>query len=280
MRLSILAPTFRDAAGRESFEPPCIANRGGGLGEGRFLRLAFAFTLALSALPALAQPKLPPLTGRVVDLANVMSPVQEAAIAEQLAQHEMRTSNQVIVATLPSLQGYDIERFAVDLFRAWGLGQKDRNNGVLLLVAPAEREVRIEVGYGLEGTLTDALSSDIIRSRILPRFQAGDLPGGVSSGVDAILSVIEGTYKPISSPARPQHRIEALAPFLMVLTWILLVTFLSNRRRMRRRVWGPGMSQSPLDTGRWSGRGGFGVGRGGFSGGGGRSGGGGASGRW
>jgi uncharacterized protein len=231
------------------------------------------------ALPALAQPKLPPLTGRVVDLANVISPVQEAALAEQLAAHETRNSNQVVVATLPSLQGYGIDRFAVDLLRAWGLGRKDRNNGVLLLVAPTEREVRIEVGYGLEGTLTDALSSDIIHSRILPRFRAGDLPGGISSGVDAILSVIEGTYKPVSGQTPTRHRIEALAPVLMVLAWILLVTFLSNRRRMQRRVWEPGMSEPWIGSSR-SGRGGFGGRGGGFSGGGGRSGGGGASGRW
>ncbi len=279
MQFPILTLPSPAPAARERGELPRPATRRERRGKGRFKGLAFAFILALSPLPALAQPKLPPLTGRVVDLANVMSPVQEGALAEQLASHETRTSNQVVVVTLPSLQGYDIERFAVDLFRAWGLGRKDRNNGVLLLAAPTEREVRIEVGYGLEGTLTDALSSDIIRSRILPRFRTGDLPGGISSGVDAILSVIEGTYKPVSAPASARHRIEALAPFLIVLAWILLLTFLSNRKQMRRQVWGPGSPGPRFDSGR-SGCGGFRGGGGGFSGGGGRSGGGGASGRW
>jgi uncharacterized protein len=242
--------------------------------------------LLLTTLPALAQPKLPTLTGRVVDLANVLSPVQEAALTEQLAAHEARTSNQVVVATVPDLQGYDVERFAVDLLRAWGLGQKDRNNGVLLLVAPTEREVRIEVGYGLEGTLTDALSSDIIHSRILPRFRAEDLPGGITSGVDGILAVVEGTYEPIAAPPA-QDEIQALAPFLMVLAWIILVMILNRRSRRRRRIWGTGLPGVWIGgPGGFGGRsggfgsGGFGRGGGGFSGGGGRSGGGGASGRW
>jgi uncharacterized protein len=247
-------------------------------------QLFLAVLLLLLAFPALAQPKLPPLTGRVVDLGNVLSPVQEAALTEQLASHEARTSNQVVVATVPDLQGYDVERFAVDLFRAWKLGQANRNNGVLLLVAPNEREVRIEVGYGLEGTLTDALSSDIIHSRILPRFRAGDLPGGITSGVDGILAVIEGTYEPIArAPAEDQ--VEALAPFLMVLAWIVLVMIMNSRNRRRRRVWGTGLPGVWIGGpggfgGRVGGFGGFGRGGGGFSGGGGSSGGGGASGRW
>jgi uncharacterized protein len=158
---------------------------------------AFLAVLLVTALPASADLRLPELTGRVVDLANVLSPETEDSLTEQLAAHEQRTSNQVVVATVSSLQGYDIERFANELFRAWGLGQKDRNNGVLLLVAPDEREVRIEVGYGLEGTLTDALSADIIQNRILPEFRDGDLAGGITRGVDSILAAIEGTYEPV-----------------------------------------------------------------------------------
>jgi uncharacterized protein len=245
--------------------------------------LATALLALLFALSALAQPKLPPLTGRVADLAEVLSPAQEAALTEQLAAHEARTSNQVVVATLPSLQGYDIERFAVDLFRAWNLGQKDRNNGVLLLVAPNEREVRIEVGYGLEGTLTDALSSDIVRSRIRPRFRTGDLPGGIASGVDGILSVIEGTYEPIPAPA--EDPVQSFAPILLVLGWFALMMIM-NSQRGRRRVWGPVLPGGWIGGGFGGRNGGFGGGSfggrggGGFSGGGGRSGGGGASGRW
>jgi uncharacterized protein len=258
----------------------------GGPRRRRFaLALSIAVLCVLLALPALAQPKLPPLTGRVVDLANVLSPVQEAALTEQLAAHEARTSNQVVVATVPSLQGYDLERFAVDLARDWKLGQANRNNGVLLLVALEERRVRIEVGYGLEGALTDALSSDIINSRIRPRFRAGDLPGGITSGVDGILAVIEGTYKPIATP-HPEDRVQALAPFLMVLAWIILVMILNSRSGRRRRVWGTGLPGVWIGgPGGFGGRsggfgGGFGRGGGGFSGGGGSSGGGGASGRW
>ena len=245
--------------------------------------LALSLLSLLATFPALAQPKLPPLTGRVVDLADVLSAAQEAALTEQLAAHEARTSNQVVVATVPSLQGYDIERFAVDLHRAWGLGQESRNNGVLLLVAPNEREVRIEVGYGLEGTLTDALSSDIVHSRILPRFRTGDLPGGIASGVDGILSVIEGTYEPIPAPA--EDPMQSFAPILLVLGWFVLMMIL-NSQRNRRRVWGPVLPGGWIGGGFGGRNGGFGGGGfggrggGGFSGGGGRSGGGGASGRW
>ena len=242
---------------------------------------AFLAVLLVTALPASADLRLPELTGRVVDLANVLSPETEASLTEQLAAHEQRTSNQVIVATVSSLQGYDIERFANELFRAWGLGQKDRNNGVLLLVAPNEREVRIEVGYGLEGTLTDALSADIIQNRILPDFRDGDLAGGIARGVDSILAAIEGTYEPVSrSPSGDTT--EALIIALAILgLWVpmVLLALWGNKRR----YWVPGWKPPSALTG-GSGFGGswtsFGSGSGGFSGGGGSSGGGGASGHW
>ena len=183
--------------------------------------------------------------------------------------------------TVPSLQGYDIERFANELFRAWALGQKNRNNGVLFLVAPNEREVRIEVGYGLEGTLTDALSADIIQNRILPRFRAGDIPGGITSGVDAILAAIEGTYQPVATPHSSSDQYRALIPVLFFIAWLVLVNILSNRRRRGRWVYGSGVPGVWIGGPGWGGRGGFGgSGGGGFSGGGGSSGGGGASGRW
>ena len=183
---------------------------------------------------------------------------------------------------MSSLQGYDIERFANELFRAWALGQKNRNNGVLFLVAPNEREVRIEVGYGLEGTLTDALSADIIQNRILPRFRAGDIPGGITSGVDAILAAIEGTYQPVATPHSSSDQYRALIPVLFFIAWLVLVNILSNRRRRGRWVYGSGVPGVWIGGPGWGGgRGGFGgSGGGGFSGGGGSSGGGGASGRW
>src|SRR5690606_17822885 len=115
-----------------------------------------------------------------------------AALEAKLKAHEDKTSDQVVVATIRSLEGTSIEDYANRLFRAWQLGQKKNNNGVLLLVAPAERKVRIEVGYGLEGTLTDALSKVIITTAIAPQFQQGDFAGGIDAGVDAILSILTG----------------------------------------------------------------------------------------
>jgi uncharacterized protein len=248
-------------------------------GLARFL-LAAAM---LATAAALAAPSLPQLTGRVVDLAGVLSPAAEQALSERLAEHERRTSNQVVVATVPSLQGYDIERYAVELFRAWSLGRQDRNNGVLLLVAPNERAVRIEVGYGLEGTLTDALASEIIRNRILPRLRMGDLAGGIASGVDGILAVTDGTYKPVAEQPPPA---QAVAPLLIMLAWIAFVFIITHLRANRSRyspaIWyGPGWVIGPRGGGMGGGfGGGFDRGGGGFSGGGGSSGGGGASGHW
>ncbi len=134
----------------------------------------------------------PPLTGRVVDQANVMTPESRSDIEAKLKDLEDKSGIQLVVATVKSLQGGDIETYANELFRFWKLGQAQKNNGVLLLVAPAEHKVRIEVGYGLEGTLTDALSSVIISSAIIPRFKTGDFSGGIERGVDGIISVLSG----------------------------------------------------------------------------------------
>ena len=114
----------------------------------------------------------PPLTGRVVDQANVLAPVVRSDVAAQSKELEEKSGIQLVVATVPSLQGSDIETYANQLFRAWQLGQAQQNNGVLLLVAPNERKVRIEVGYGLEGTLTDAMASTIVSGAIVPGLQA------------------------------------------------------------------------------------------------------------
>ena len=163
--------------------------------RGRALAAWALATLALGAATAAAQ-DVPTLTGRVVDRAGMLSPATEAALTARLAAHEDSTSNQVVVLTVPSLEGEAIEPYATRVFRAWGLGQAGRDNGVLLLVARDDRELRIEVGYGLEGDLTDATSGTIIRRVIVPRFRDGDVDGGVLAGVDAILGAIEGTYEP------------------------------------------------------------------------------------
>src|SRR4051812_22091930 len=144
-----------------------------------FLTAAFALTF-------------PTLTGRVVDEADVIDATTREALTTKLAALEAKSTDQLVVVTLKSLQGTTIEDFGVQLGRHWQIGQKDKNNGVLLIVAPTERKVRIEVGYGLEGTLTDAVSRLIIENGILPRFRTNDFAGGITRGVDDIISVLTG----------------------------------------------------------------------------------------
>src|SRR5262247_4378093 len=146
-------------------------------------------SLLCAAVTAIAL-TFPPLTGCIVDQANIIPADTRAALESKLADLEQKSGIQIAVATINSLEGQDIEPYANELFRTWKLGEKDKNNGVLLLVAPNERRVRIEVGYGLEKTLTDALSKVIIANAITPRFKAGDFSGGVSRGVDDIITVL------------------------------------------------------------------------------------------
>ncbi len=150
---------------------------------------AFVLVLALcvSTLAAAAALTFPPLTGRVVDDAHVLSPQTQADLTAKLAALEAQTGRQLVVVTLPSLQGDDIADYGYQLGRAWGIGQKGQNTGVLFIVAPSDHKVRIEVGYGLEGVLTDALSSVILQERVLPKFRAGDTQGGVVDGTAALL---------------------------------------------------------------------------------------------
>jgi uncharacterized protein len=131
-----------------------------------------------------------------VDRAEVLSPATEEQLATLLEAHEQATTNQVAVLTIPSLEGSTVEEVADAVFNTWGLGQAGRDNGVLLLVARDDRELRIEVGYGLEGALTDAEAGRIIRNVIVPAFREGDFDGGVTAGVSAILGTLEGTYEP------------------------------------------------------------------------------------
>ncbi|MFK8083553.1 MAG: YgcG family protein [Granulosicoccus sp.] len=156
------------------------------------LRLAVLCSMAISVL-AYAQ-TFPDLTGRVVDQAQLLDPTQEASISAQLEAHEAQTSNQIVVVTIADLKGYAIADYANRLGRAWQIGTAENDNGALLLVAPASRKVRIEVGYGLEGALTDSLSSIIIQREILPAFRDNDYALGINRGVSAILSAVEGEY--------------------------------------------------------------------------------------
>ena len=160
------------------------------------------FLLLILASPALAsEPKFPPLTGRVVDDAGVLDTWTQSELTDMLAAHEGATGEQVVVVTLDSLQGYTIEDYGYQLGRHWGIGQKGKNNGVLLIVAPKEHKVRIEVGYGLEGTLTDAISRTIIENYILPSFKRGDFNAGVLAGTTSMLQVLGGNPPEIAEPA-------------------------------------------------------------------------------
>lgn len=156
-----------------------------------WLSLASTLTLASQALAL----DVPPLTGRVVDLAHVLPQSTVEALTARLTAHEGQSSNQVAVLTIPSLEGESLEEFAHRVATTWKLGRKGTDNGVLLLVAIKERKVRIEVGYGLEGVLTDIRSAQIIRNEIVPRFRAGNMSGGILEGTHAILKTIEGTYQ-------------------------------------------------------------------------------------
>jgi len=180
-----------------------------------------------------SSPDLPALTGRVVDAAALLDVAQENALDARLAEHESATGHQVVVATVTSLDGRDIADYANRLGRAWGIGRAENDDGVVLLVAPNEREVRIEVGYGLEGALTDALSSRIIRRDILPAFRDGDFPGGIDAGVQSILAVIRGEYVAPADdrPAerdRPADDIGAIFP----LVFIAMILALNLLRRL------------------------------------------------
>src|SRR5262245_31405872 len=152
--------------------------------------------LAMLVQPVLAFAlDVPPLTGRIVDLVQVLPAHDSDQLTAQLKAHEDKTGNQVAVLILPSLEGEPLEEYSHRVATTWKLGQKGTDNGVLLLVALKERKLRIEVGYGLEGTLTDLRSSRIIRHEIVPRFKMGDIPAGVRAGTEAILETIEGTYQ-------------------------------------------------------------------------------------
>jgi uncharacterized protein len=149
---------------------------------------------------------VPLLTGRIVDAAHLISPDLAASLSQEMAAHERRTGNQVAILTLPSLQGEPLEEFSHRVATTWKLGQKGTDNGVLLLVAVQDRRIRIEAGYGLEGVLTDAVTSRIIRNEMVPRFRAGEPAQGIAAGLRAILGTIEGTYTVPANTSRPVQR--------------------------------------------------------------------------
>jgi uncharacterized protein len=216
-----------------------------------------------------------------------MPPTSSRRLTQKIETLEKTSRRQLVVATIPDLRGYEIADYGYRLGRAWGLGDKQRNDGALLIIAPKQREVRIEVGYGIEGILTDGLSSLIIQKTIFPRFKAGDMPGGIEAGTDALIRQLTLPEDQARAQAKvadqasgrsqdgSQLGLASLFPLLIFGIWALLAFVgLGHGRRHRHgsglplSLWGPGMGGY--------GGGGFG---GGF-GGGGSFGGGGASGKW
>ena len=254
--------------------------------RGLSLGLMIAVALLLAGGAVSSAPALPQLTGRVVDQAQIIPADIRAGLETKLSDLETKSGIQLVVATVSSLQGEEIEPFANELFRFWKLGERRSNNGVLLLVAPTEKRVRIEVGYGLEGTLTDALSKVIITNSIAPAFKAGNFGTGIQNGVADIMTVL--TTDTSEWEKRPSLRVDAQTPdttvnwFIVALAIAFVVAFVVSRG-FRWFVFNLLASSTMGSRGGYAGGGGFsggGFSGGGFAGGGGSSGGGGASGSW
>lgn len=242
-------------------------------GLGRFFVAALVWCLGFWCAQTAAL-EVPPLKGRVNDYAQLLDGRQRAQLEFALERYEEETSNQLVVLTIASLQGEDLEGFSIRVAESWKIGRKGKDNGVILVIAVKERRIRIEVGYGLEAALTDVEASRIIRNVIAPALRRGDYFGGIASGIDAIIKAtkgeFKGTPKPESAPLDPLHG-------LLLLFLVALILF---SRFGRMAVFGGTMGG--MFSGRM-GRGGLGGGFGGvggFGGGGGGFGGGGASGRW
>jgi uncharacterized protein len=254
---------------------------------GSAILLALLLTIGVGLAQSIVFPKL---TGRIVDEAGLLNASQRNEITSRLAALEAKTTDQVVVITLRSLSGHSIEDYGVQLGRHWQVGQKGKNNGVILLVASNERKVRIEVGYGLEGTLPDAVASLIIQNSILPRFRANDYPGGIKRGVEDIVQVLTGDADEWKRRAvsQPSSRTDwhALIPFVIfgfILSLVILSVISDIGRafgfnpKKRKGVW-RAFDYLPVSSGSSESSGSSSSG--GFSGGGGSFGGGGSSGSW
>jgi uncharacterized protein len=248
--------------------------------------LASALLVALLwALPERAHAlDVPSLSARVNDHAHVLAPERAAALEAKLAAYQQRSGHQLALLTIDSLQGDAIEPFAIRVAEQWKLGDAKRDDGLLLIVVPSERKLRIEVGYGLEGVLPDAVAARVIRETIAPAFQRGDYAGGIDQAFDVLMRTASGEAPPAAAPSTAPQGAARRSPISMLVLLLFIFSLLSMTRRGRRL--GGGMWLGPLIG---AGMGGLGGGRGGgfgggggggFRGGGGRFGGGGASGGW
>src|SRR3989338_10513453 len=253
----------------------------------RFAYLSLALISILAPLSLASALEVPPLRGRLNDLAGLLPAERARALEERLARFERETGHQVALLTIPSLQGEDIEGFSIRVAENWKIGKKGFDNGVILLIARDDRKLRIEVGYGLEGVLPDALASRIIREVVVPRFRASDYAGGIEAGVEAIQKTVRGENIPETARPRTGSKNNLFFSTLFILFLPLLMVFmmvLEGRRHARRAGFWSGRGRRPaywdsgFGGGGSGGEGGFGGG--GFSGGGGGFGGGGASGSW
>ena len=273
--------------------PRALLRRGGGL----LVAALAVFALASAAFAAPPALKFPALTGRVVDNAHMLSPATVQKLDGELANLEAQTGHQLVVATVPDLQGREIEDFGYQLGRTWQLGRKGVNDGAILLVAPAEHKVRIEVGYGLEPVLTDALSSVILQTKVLPQFKQGRMEQGVVDGVEALtaqLALPDDQAKANVAQAAARPRVQQdhgeVGPripvfvIILIVFWVITGLLRAGGRRggMGGMWWLPFLFMGGGRGGGWGGGGGGfgGGGGGGFSGGGGSFGGGGSSGSW
>ncbi|MGH6694413.1 TPM domain-containing protein [Sphingopyxis sp.] len=269
--------------------------------------LGWALGLSLLAIPAAAQ-TFPKLAGNpVVDQADIIPAAEEAALNTQLLELEKTTGHQLVVATVSDLEGNDIADYGYKLGRAWGIGDETKDDGVVFLIAPNERRMNIAVGLGLEPVLTDALSGRIIRDVVTPKFKAGDMPGGIQDGVNAIAQQIQLPPEEAAARAAAADKAERdrsgdgnfgglfFVGFIILIFFVLPMLSRMGRGKKHRRSgpwggapiiiwgdddWGGGSGGSSWGGGGSSWGGGGGGGFGGFSGGGGSFGGGGASGGW
>lgn len=256
--------------------------------------LALLAACAFMIAPAYAAPNYPDLSGRITDQAGLLSPQDKADLESTLAELEQTSTDQIAVVTVKSLEGYAIEDYGIGLARKWGIGQKGKDNGILLIVAPNDRKVRIEVGRRLEPFMTDTMAALIIQNAILPKFRRGDYAGGIKDGVRDIRTVVLGDPEEVKRRAQggQPHQDDSaemfqLLVFLMFVAFILWINYRNSQSMQagtpdgrRRRG---GIVIIPGGTGSWGGGGGWSggdSGGGGWSGGGGSFGGGGASGSW